>query len=165
MQVFDCLIFFECLFYCRSTNICRTMNSLRSLLIGLYGIETLDDIEGCSFPSILCYPTHHDPMIDGVTTNIEEKNTHRKMLFEKHSLPHGFIDFKAVNEKLKKHLGYPHRVNYHVIRENLVCLKSHGLELPAGLGDEDIAQQVLYALTVYCTHLLDVMYGTCTYWM
>ena len=81
-------------------------------------------------------------MIDGVTTNLEEKNAHRKMLFDHHSLPHGFVDFKAVNEKLKKHLGYPHRVNYHVIRENLVCLKSHGLALPAGLGDSDIAQQV-----------------------
>jgi hypothetical protein len=121
---------------------CRTMNSLRSLLIGLYGVQNVQDIEELSFPEIRSYPAHHDPMIDGVTTNADEKDRHRKLLFEKHSLPHGFVDFKAVNEKLKKCLGYPHRVNYHVIREHLVCNRSHDLDLPGGLADEDITQQV-----------------------
>lgn len=129
----------------RSTNICRTMNSLRSLLLGLYGIENMQEIAEHSFPKIQSHPTHHDPMIDGVTTNAEEKATHRKFLFKEHSLPHGFTDFKSVNEKLKRCLGYPDRVNYHVIRENLVCNRFHGLALPEGLDDDDIAQQVHYA--------------------
>lgn len=123
------------------------MNSLRSLLIGLYGVRNEQDIEKHSFPQIQSYPTHHDPMIDGVTTNAEEKDKHRKLLFEKHSLPHGFVDFKVVNEKLKKRLGYPNRVNYHVIREHLVCNKSHDLDLPGGLADEDIAQQVHHCMS------------------
>ena len=124
---------------------CRTMNSLRSLLLGLYGIENVHEIAGHSFPKIQSRPTHHDPMIDGVTSNAEEKATHRKFIFKEHSLPHGFVDFKSVNEKLKRCLGYPDRVNYHVIRENLVCNKSHGLALPEGLDDDDIAQQVCRA--------------------
>jgi hypothetical protein len=118
------------------------MNSLRSLLIGLYGVRNVQDIEEYSFPQIRSYPAQHDPMIDGVTTNADEKERHRKVLFEKHSLPHGFVDFKAVNEKLKRCLGYPNRVNYHVIREHLVCNRSHDLDLPGGLADEDITQQV-----------------------
>ena len=124
---------------------CRTMNSLRSLLLGLYGIDNVHQLAGQSFPKIRSHPTHHDPMIDGVTTNAEEKASHRKFLFKEHSLPHGFADFKVVNEKLKRCLGYPDKVNYHVIRENLVCNKSHGLALPVGLDDDDIAQQVLYS--------------------
>ena len=129
---------------------CRTMNSLRSLLIGLYDIQSTENIKNYTFPKIIMYPTHHDPMIDGVTTNIEMKNAHRKKLFEEHSLPHGFVDFKFVNEKLKNCLGYPHRVNYHVIREHLVCSKSHGLDLPVGLDDDDIEQQVR---TYVCTYV------------
>ena len=81
-------------------------------------------------------------MIDSVTKDAEAKNIHRKHIFEKHSLPHGFTDFKNVNDKLKKCLGYPDRVNYHVIRENLVCNVSHGLALPVGLDEKDIEQQV-----------------------
>ena len=118
------------------------MNSLRSVLIGLYDIKSTVDTEVHSFPRIRSYPSHHDPMIDSVTNDVEAKNTQRKHLFENHSLPHGFVDFKSVNEKLKRCLGYPDRVNYHVIRENLVCNISHGLALPVGLDEKDIEQQV-----------------------
>ena len=118
------------------------MNSLRSVLIGIYDIKSTVETEMHSFPKIRSYPSHHDPMIDSVTKDVEAKNAHRKHLFEKHSLPHGFVDFKSVNGKLKRCLGYPDRVNYHVIRENLVCNISHGLALPVGLDEKDIEQQV-----------------------
>lgn len=91
--------------YTRSTNYCRTMNSLRSLLIGLYDIKTISDIEKHSFSKIVSYPSHFDPMIDGVSTNAKEKEEHRKMLYKKHGIPHSVKDFKIMDEKLKKALG------------------------------------------------------------
>jgi hypothetical protein len=138
--------------YTRSTNFCRTMNSLRSLLVGLYDIKTISDIEKQSFSKILSYPSHFDPMIDGVSTNAKEKEEHRKMLYEKHGIPHGVKDFKIMNEKLKKTLGYPNRVNYHVIREQLVCAHSHGLQFPVGLDESDMIKA--YELEMWAAKIM-----------
>lgn len=120
------------------------MNSLRSLLIGLYDIKNIEDIDKNIFPKIISYPTLKDPLIDGVTTDLELKNKHRKDLFHTHSLPHGYKDFKVIDKKLKACLGYPDRVNYHVIREQLICMKSHDIPYPVGIVEQDIQDQVRY---------------------
>ena len=135
--------------YARSSSMCRTINSLRSLLVGLYGFSTPDDIArrfaddvslnsttSSTFPIIRSYPVGSDPLIDGPCEDPEFKNTLRREVIESHNIPHGYPHgYQAMEEKMRECLGFEmdQRVNWLVIREQLVCMQEHDLAFPEGI--------------------------------
>ena len=150
--------------YSRTTNMCRTTNSLRSLLAGLYGLGTADDVarrcaddavagRGRTFPRFLSFPVGADPMIDGPCDDPARKDELRKRILETHgvpsSYPHGYA---ALDERMKAALGFTDRVNWLQIREQLVCMQSHGLPFPDGLDDTDVDR--IYGLEMWIVQRL-----------
>jgi hypothetical protein len=136
--------------FARSTNICRTINSLRSLLVGLYGMESAEDVASrcvedrtkgvTTFPVIRSFPEGHDPMIDGPCADPALKDETRKKIIEEHSIPHGYPnEYEALNFKMQQLLGFD-RVNFLQAREQLVCMQSHGVPFPEGLDESDISK-------------------------
>ena len=133
--------------YARSTSMCRTINSLRSLLVGLYGFASPEDITrrvvddvalnttSSTFPIIRSYPTGSDPMIDSPCDDPEMKNDMRRKVLEMHNIPHGYPHgYQAMEEKMRECLGFEvgQRINWLAIREQLVCMHSHDLAFPEG---------------------------------
>jgi Histidine phosphatase superfamily (branch 2) len=124
--------------HARSTNTCRTMNSLRGLLLGLYGVQNESDIATMNFPMIEAFPTGFDPMIDSPTEDKQEKEEIRKHILKAHRVPKAFPDYDRMEARMKAALGYTERVNWIVVREQLVCAQSHGLAFPGNLTDADL---------------------------
>jgi len=150
--------------YARTTNMCRTMNSLRSLLAGLYGLGTPDDVarrraedaaagHGRTFPRFLSLPVGSDPMIDGPCDDPARKDEVRKRVIEAHGIPSSYPhDYAALDARMKAALGFTDRVNWLQIREQLVCMQSHGVPFPDGLDDADVDR--LYGLEMWIVQCL-----------
>ena len=134
--------------YARSSNMCRTINSLRSLLVGLYGFASPEDIArrlvddvavnttSSTFPIIRSYPTGTDPLIDGPCEDPALKTEMRRQILETQNIPHGYPHgYQDLENKMRECLGFEadDRINWLAIREQLVCMHSHDLDFPEGL--------------------------------
>lgn len=155
--------------FTRSTNICRTMNSVRSLLVGLYGMNSAAEVASrcaedqtngvTTFPQIRSFPAGQDPMIDGPCPDPALKDEIRKKIIEQHAIPDGYPHgYDALNEKMQRHLGFEKRVNWLQAREQLVCMQSHGLPFPDGLDETDVGK--LYDIELW---IVKKLFGDRTY--
>eukprot|EP01041_Mallomonas_annulata_P011897 gene11897-24927_t len=124
--------------YLRSTKFCRTRQSLRSILVGLHGI----DDNNCSpiNPSeIYSRPKHEETMYPQADGPCPAMGARRTELFSDDFIAKNWPGFQEMEGRFKKLLNYSEPINWLTVREILVCQLSHNIPLPEGLSPQDVA--------------------------
>lgn len=125
--------------YARSTNMCRTLQSLRSLLAGLFAVDSTapSALHSSTGLKISTRPKSQEVMFPTADGPCESMVERRNIIFPPNFMEQNLEGYSPLEAKVKAALGYSDKVGWLAVKEILTCSKVHGIPFPEGLTADD----------------------------